>query len=203
LCASPDLCHGAHRLLDQWPANPERKVQPRRLEPTPDWILVIIDQIDTAHEQHGRIDQRELAVQAPKRLPLQTPAPQWPENAQLNPLGGKDLPDLTGRHTRAKPIHHEAHGHATRDRATQRPRNPASTRIIVKNVGFDPDRLARRVDGRFKRREKLRARLQQLNRVPGATTRPLSPPKQLPPRRRYRANAAHPWPRSRSAITGL
>ena len=142
-------------------------------------------------------------MQAPKRLPLQTPAPQRPENTQINLLGGKDLPNLTGRHTGAKPVHHEAHGHATRDRATQRLGNPTPARIVVKNVGFDPDRLTRRVDGRFKRRKKLRARLQQLNRMPGATTRPLSPPEQLPPRRRYRADAAHPWPRSRSAITGL
>ena len=72
--ASPDLGHGAHRLLNQRPANPKRKVQPRRLEPAPHWILVVIDQIDAAHEQLGRINQRKLTVQTSKRLPLQTPA---------------------------------------------------------------------------------------------------------------------------------
>ena len=133
----PHAPHGAVDIGQHRPLHLDRVVVTRAHV---GWRIVVIDDIDPAHESNTAINQRQLAMQPPQAVPLQAEAPQLrPVNEGPHPSRGKAGLKINRKITRAKTIDRHIHHHAARSSSAQRRTDRLAHRIGSEDIGLQID----------------------------------------------------------------
>ncbi len=110
-------------------------------------VIVVVDDIDAAHERHAPVDHRKLAVQPAQVAARQTEAAQDAVDAQLHAAVAQALREFRGHVAGAKAVDGQAHRHAAGHRADQRITHGAANVVVSVDIGFQYDLEGRRVNG--------------------------------------------------------
>ena len=165
--ACPHRARGGMHRLRQRALHGHRKVQPRRVAPAVVHVVAVVDQVDAADKSQALITHTKLLVQ-PAQLPgLQPriPAVERTKNFQLHGTAGKHRPHARQRGDGAKAVHHQVHRHTACGSPLERVGHQRGGRVVVKDVGGQPDIALRGVDAFAHAGEQCVATLQQFNLV--------------------------------------
>mmetsp|Transcript_59425 Transcript_59425/g.140446 ORF Transcript_59425/g.140446 Transcript_59425/m.140446 type:complete len:364 (-) Transcript_59425:2184-3275(-) len=180
--ARPDRAQALGNPLDQRAAQLHREVQPRLLAQAVMDVETVVDQVDAADEGHLVVDDTELLVQPPQLARLQPapPAVHGPEHRQRHAAAGQALFQPGQAALAAEAVDDDAHAHATAVRREQRIGQRQRRRVMVKDIGGQPDLGMCALDRGMHAWEELVAAAQQLDLVGADKARfgpvPLAPP---------------------------
>ncbi len=165
--ARPDRAGRLLHRLHHRAAQGHGEVQPRRVGGPVVEIDAVIDDVDAADKGLHAIHHAKLLMQ-PAQLPGLQPAPPAVDGAEhrqrhLRPLQLLAQPIEAGLGTET--VHHHAHAHTARGSGAQLLDQHSAGRIVMKDVGGQPDFMARGGNGRGLGRKELVATAQQAHLV--------------------------------------
>ncbi len=165
--AQPQSAHARAHLGHRRAAQRHRVIQPRLRAPAVVQVEAVVDQVDAADEGLATVDHAQLAVQPPPVAALHQIEPVLPRavDHELDAAVVEGRAQGRDRAVRAEPVDQHAYPHAAPRRVDQRLRQRARDRIVVKDVGLEPDLAARRGPGAQQRRKQRLAQRQQLDAI--------------------------------------
>ncbi|OIQ82312.1 hypothetical protein GALL_358960 [mine drainage metagenome] len=165
--AQPQPAHAPQHLLGHQALHPHRVVQPRLVAPAVVDVVAVVDQVDAADEGHLRVHHAQLAMQAAPMPALHEiqPAAPGPVDHEFHaavPEQGGQLGDAARR---PQAVDHHAHLDAAPRRVGQGGGQIQGHRVVMKDVGFQPDAAARLLPGRLQCGEQGFAQGQEIHAV--------------------------------------
>ena len=164
------LCHRGHHRA----AQADGKVQPRRGVQAVVDVEPVVDEVDAADEGLRAIHHAELLVEAAQLPGLQPvpPARERAEDHQLHAGRLQPLPHPGQAAQRAEAVHHHPHRQAAPRSRGQGQGHPLAGRVVMEDVGGQPDLLTRLADRRDQGGKELIAPSQQRDLVAALEGRP-------------------------------
>src|SRR6185436_15293839 len=148
---------------EERPLDPDGVVEPGRyFVPR----VLVVEDVDPAHERGARVDDRELAVQAAQPRALEAPGRNLRAiDAEMNAGRPHPVDQVAPQIVRAEAVDHDVGQYAAPRRAGERLRDGAAGGVPLEDVGFEVDLAARAVDGLLERGKVLRPVLKERNPV--------------------------------------